>query len=130
MSIKEAVKWLWKFPKICLYSDENGITKLSNPFSEKPLDDKPYIRCVNRNEFPYRCAYDTGIETLSYDAWDYNLQRTDLYTQALLEQQAAVSQAVAQNWYVELAVYRGGYTVLGIVNENGVPCEEILRQVL
>ena len=46
------------------------------------------------------------------------------------EKQAAVSQAVAQNWYVELAVYRGGYTVLGIVNENGVPCEEILRQVL
>lgn len=109
-----------------LYPDENGITKLSNPFSEKPLDDKPYIRCVNPNGFPYRCAYDTGIETLSYNERYLDPSRTDLYAPELLERQADITQ----NWYVELAVYRGGYTVLGIVDENGVPCEEILQQVL
>lgn len=109
-----------------LYTDENGVTTLSDAFSEKPLDDEPYIRCVNPNEFPYRRAYETGITSLSYEERHLDPQRTDLYAPELLERQANITQ----NWYLELAVYQGGYAVRGIVNENGVPCEQILPQIL
>lgn len=109
-----------------LNTDKNGVTTLSNPLSEKPLGDKPYIRCVNPNEFPYSCAYETGIESLSYTERYLDPSRTDLYVPELLERQANITQ----NWYLELAVYQGGYAVRGIYDKDGVPCEQALRALL
>lgn len=110
-----------------LDTDENGITHLSNSLSEKPPADMPYIRCVNQNTFPFFCNYPIEDTSLDYSGVKINLNRLDLYSPELIAQQLAVAQ---KEWYLELSVYKGIYTVRGIFDENGVPCEEILRQVL
>ncbi|MGN0572135.1 MAG: hypothetical protein ACI4K9_08145 [Candidatus Fimenecus sp.] len=110
-----------------IHTNENGISGLDTPTAKKPSGDTPYIRCVNPNTFPYHCVYETGIQSLSYTDRKIDPTRTDLYAPSLIAQQAAFAE---KDWYLELAVYRGNYTVLGIVDENGVPCEQVLQQIL
>ena len=111
---------------IALDTDGNGVTQLYNCYDEQPPTDIPYIRCVNRNAFPYKRTVSIADKSLVYSSeprfFDYSAEK---------EQEMAIYRAVSYHeWFLHIAVYKGNCTVRGIYDKDGVPCEQALLALL
>lgn len=101
-----------------LYTDVDGITYFNDLTYKKPSDDMPYIRFADTDLFPYSCMCQIEDTDLEY------MRRYFYYDE---DDNDLVSK---QNWYLELTVYKGHYTIHGIVDEDGMPCEQLLNALL
>lgn len=102
-----------------IYTDENGVACLDKPIHEKPSEGTPYIRCTDTESFPYERTYETGDTDLMY-----------VKTGGIFHSDENIDLVALKNWFLEVSVYKGNYAVLGIVDENGTPCEQALKELL
>lgn len=101
-----------------LYTDVDGITYFNDLTYKKPSGDTPYIRFADTDLFPYSCMCqieDTDLEYLR--RYPYSDENDD-------------DLVYHQNWFLELTVYKGNYTIHGIVDDEGTPCEQLLSALL
>lgn len=111
---------------IALDTDENGITQLRNCYDKQPPTDIPYIRCVNRNAFPYKRTVSIADKSIVY-----NSEPQIFIYSAEKEKEMSIYRAVSEHeWFLHISVYKGNCTVRGIYDKDGVPCEQALRALL